>query len=538
MCSSDLNECDCQQQCPHNCDCFNDDIWATNIVDCSNRGHTKMPSNLPMDASQLFLDGNTIRELPSHMLVGLKNLQTLYLNNSGITHIANNSLSGLARLTSLHLQNNYIQRLEGFEFKDLSELRELYLQNNQITFISNSTFAHLAQLEVLRLDHNRLTHFEMWTLTENSNFVAINLAYNEWSCECAFLVQVMPWMRSNIAKLDNPGSLTCNLYGRSFSLLYMNGTRCLDTAPTAGGSRPKEIDSTEVDYDLPLFLICVTAFVLFVGIAIFLFRRCTAKSPCLWIKTQCGTCITHHAQTQHNDSFDDSEGKLFDAYLCYNWKDEAWVQVLEHALISHNPPYRLCLHHNLPKTAYVSDVVLEGAESSQRTLLILSANFLQDEWREPEFKSALCSVACALHRNGKTLLIVILGDLPTGLDPELRTLLRGSVVLPADDKNFLTKLITTLPSPRQPYSPSHPFSQSSLHCRSPNPKDHNLNLSFSRSNYQRPVHVQHYINQMASESTLDSSSTPILQHHTGCQFNGVPRRPPPPLPPAHVEDFW
>ena len=319
-----------------------------------------MPNTIPMDASQLYLDGNTIDELPSHVLIGRKNLQILHLNNSGITRIANNSLSGLKRLAMLHLENNYIQRLEGFEFKDLSELRELYLQNNQLSYISNDTFRSLKSLEILKLEHNRLSTFEMWILSENSYLIEINLSHNEWSCECEFLAKARPWAQVNSAKLSDAAGVNCKLHGRSFPLVQMNGTRCSDL--TSLSSRTIAAPQPSFQSYLPHFIIVVVV-CLVLGASLVLVCR-KRKSLGVWALSKCGQC--YQSSFGSSAATEDSE-KLYDAYVAYSTADEAWVnQILANELEGHVPAYRLCLHYKFPVTAYVADTILEAVESSKR----------------------------------------------------------------------------------------------------------------------------------------------------------------------------
>lgn len=80
----DYDACDCEMACPVGCSCYHDATWNTNIVECSSSNFTDLPVKLPMDATELLLDGNNLLKLKSHTFIGRKNLRTLYLNNSNI----------------------------------------------------------------------------------------------------------------------------------------------------------------------------------------------------------------------------------------------------------------------------------------------------------------------------------------------------------------------------------------------------------------------------------------------------------------------
>lgn len=71
----DFDACDCEMTCPKNCTCYHDGMWAKNIADCSSSDFHSLPDQLPMDATEIFLDGNNIGRLQSHTFIGRKNLR-------------------------------------------------------------------------------------------------------------------------------------------------------------------------------------------------------------------------------------------------------------------------------------------------------------------------------------------------------------------------------------------------------------------------------------------------------------------------------
>ena len=105
--------------CPDGCQCYHDLTWTKNIIQCSDGGFKELPQVLPMDASDIFLDGNSFTILKSHIFIGRKNLKVLHLNNSNIEQIENQTFNGLKSLQILHLQNNDIDTLHGTEFNGL-----------------------------------------------------------------------------------------------------------------------------------------------------------------------------------------------------------------------------------------------------------------------------------------------------------------------------------------------------------------------------------------------------------------------------------
>ncbi|CAG7831021.1 unnamed protein product [Allacma fusca] len=443
----EFDACDCQMTCPQNCTCYHDDTWSANIVDCASKDHLTIPQRIPMDSTEIYLDGNVFPELTSHVFIGRKNLKVLYLNNSGIRVVQNNSFSGLKRLEILHLENNYLDALEGYEFEPLESLRELYLQSNALSYIENGTFAGLKNLEVLKLDGNSLTRFSIWSLSGNPYLVEIALGGNPWSCDCGYVAQAAAWIQANKAKLMDASGVNCVLNGRPFSLVYVssNGTKCAEITALSGAVEAPE-NSILSSY-LPLVAGVMAVCLLLGSVLVALCRK--RNSLRIWAVSKCPLQC-------YQTTLEDDREKLYDAYVAYSVKDEAWVgQVLAAELGAQNITssgstengYRLCLHYkDFPVSAYIADTIVEAVESSRRTIIVLSKNFLQSEWCRFEFKSALHA---ALRGKKNRLIAVMLGDLPTrDLDPDLRVCLRSATVLNSNDKLFWAKLRCALPEPR------------------------------------------------------------------------------------------
>ncbi|XP_067006701.2 toll-like receptor 6 [Anabrus simplex] len=436
----DFDACDCEMTCPTNCTCYHDQSWSANIVECSGVEYSKMPSRIPMDATEVYLDGNSFGELSSHSFIGRKNLKVLYANNSNIAAIYNHTFSGLRRLTVLHLENNRIRELHGFELQSLENLRELYLQHNLIHRIDNRTFTHLEQLEVLRIDGNRLVTFPVWQFSSNPYLVEIGLSDNQWSCDCQYLHRFRTWLQGNYVKVVDANKIVCvfnnitNAVGPP--LADFNTTSC---AAFTGGSTAI-VESQVINDYLPLLLVTLCVFLLSAGLvcAAFYYRR----ELRVWIYSRCGLRMCYKTTAFEEEQDRD---RLFDAYVSYSVKDDAFVgQVLAPGLEQNDPNYRLCLHYrDFNVSAYVADTIVEAVESSRRTVVVLSKNFLHSEWCRFEFKSALHEV---LKDRRRRLIIIVLGELPQrDLDPDLRLYLKTNTCIEWGDRLFWQKLRFAMP---------------------------------------------------------------------------------------------
>lgn len=435
----DFDACDCEMTCPRNCSCFHDQTWNTNVVDCSGKNANEIPHGIPMDATEVYLDGNDIKELENHVFIGRKNMRVLYVNGSGIETIQNRTFNGLNSLQILHLEDNKINELKGYEFEHLSNLKELYLQNNIIAFIGNMTLAPLKSLEMLRLDGNKLSVFPVWQLSINTKLIEVTLSNNQWSCRCKFLQELTSWVGENAAKIVDISDIMCfNADSKPTQRreLDFNSTACSDYY--SGNS---VIDSMLVSDYLPMVIVtlCILLLLLLALVLWFVFRDAVR----VWLYSRYGVRLCNF---RTNGAHFEDRDKLYDAFVCYSPKDEEWVvQQLAAELES---GFQLCLQYrDLPHAAYLqhaAPAVLEAAEASRRVIIVLTRNFLQTEWSRFELRQAL-------HESfkGRVFKLVILeeGPLPEAeLDPELRPYLKTAHRVRWGEKRFWEKLKYAMPS--------------------------------------------------------------------------------------------
>ncbi len=491
----DFDACDCEMSCPDNCTCYHDNSWSKNIAVCSAQGFNDLPEQLPMDATEIFLDGNDLTELDSHTFIGRKNLRVLHLNASGIQEVQNKTFNGLKSLSVLHLEDNRISSLRGYEFEGLTGLRELYLQNNEISFIADATFKYLRGLEVLHLHGNRIIDFPVWGLTFNPFLVSVRLAENLWSCDCEYMERFRSWMSVSSSKIFDAESVACvsneadsdnGEKSTAVANVRMSDFDVSTCTGSGGGSMMHSVQATTrvqelVDEDyLPLLAATLASFalVLFVLLAAFLYRH-TLR---VYIHSKYGVRVfdssfsddgdRDNVETGTLESGSNSSGssgnhqhqhqhhqRLFDVFVSYSPKDDRFVRdVLARELEGggggdgepqQSPSYRVCLHHrDLPSTSSnglgVADAVVQAAAASRRTVIVLSENFLRSEWSRYDYKSGLHqALRSGLRRR---LLVVTLGDVNSrDVDPDLRLYLKTSIVLQWGDRLFWEKLRYALP---------------------------------------------------------------------------------------------
>ena len=451
----DFDACDCEMTCPNNCTCYHDQSWSANIVDCSQGGHNELPERIPMDVTELYLDGSQFRQLASHKFIGRKNLRVLFLNSSGVEIIHNRTFNGLKGLLVLHLEDNRIAELQTFEFSDLESLRELYLHNNVITSIKNTTFSSLKHLEVLRLDGNKLVDFAVWNVLVTSPYlVQLTLNGNPWSCDCAFLEEFRTALLMAGPKVTDAANLVCVSNERDSSATTLavvvesstqrsNGSSSGSGTPSGLCVSPTPSATTIVqqrliqDY-LPLL---VTTLVVFVVVTLLVLLAFVYRYKMrVWCHARYGLRLW-----AKRDSVLD-QGKLFDAFVSYSAKDDTFVQqMLATNLEYGSPSYKLCLQHrDCPSNgAYLSETIGQAVDSSKRTIMVISQNFMKAEWCRFEYKSALHQL---FKNRRKCLLVILIGDIPQkDLDPDLKLYLKTNTYFQWGEIGFWDKLRFAMP---------------------------------------------------------------------------------------------
>ncbi|XP_014663384.1 PREDICTED: slit homolog 2 protein-like [Priapulus caudatus] len=153
-------------QCPKECKC------AGYSLDCSHKGLTVVPRNLPTLTERLDLQGN----------------------NLSVVH--RNDFAGLGNLRILQLLENQITSIERGSFDDLVNLERLRLNNNRLRSLPDSIFVHMPKLYRLDISYNRLQIVGKKTLRGIPRLKNLRIADNALECDC-HLAWLAKWLRIN-----------------------------------------------------------------------------------------------------------------------------------------------------------------------------------------------------------------------------------------------------------------------------------------------------------------------------------------------------
>lgn len=494
MNNSDSN-CNCQITCPDQCSCYHDNSWNRNIVDCGEADLTLVPLKLPNDVTTLYLDGNNIPKLTYSNFIGKKRLEALYLNNSNIEKIAANSFDDLKNLRILRLNNNKLGSLNGNEFSNQLLLNKLYLDHNQIGNIAENTFVHLKYLKVIDLSNNRLVDFDpIKQLTTSSSTGALSKVFldgdNKWNCDCKSLLKLVEWIKHRTENF-NLNRMVCTdnrIVGdvlnncqiiSSFDYNSNRENNIENSTPYLSNEMKyhKNMIAFDSNYDQAAWLtgsggyisifaaVLVTVFVVALLIAII----CVFKQDIKLLTFDkfgvrlfdCARKTKRNQVHQCNHPNDHMAGdecyteKTYDAFLISSMNDRDLLtqvivpemQNMGYSVSCYNQHYKtLHPHNNHYSGSYLMDTFKYGSDCSHKTVLVISLNFLQNEWCDNSFRFALQSIIDAEStKNNKLVLILTVPIQIIQMDPILQTLLKNSTVICWGEKRFWSKLRYELP---------------------------------------------------------------------------------------------
>ncbi|XP_013412983.1 protein toll [Lingula anatina] len=321
--------------------------------------------------------------------------------------------------TILDVSNNYLETIP-----DMSDTmyREVYLDNNSIsTFPTSQVLPH--NLTTLSLRYNSIRTISMRQIEKDLTVNDLYLGGNPWRCDC-HARSIKHWLLNNSNIIRDLDDITCvsgelGTLGKSIKNVPDNNFGCpiekADIAAIVGG--------------------LVGSFVVIIACMLLLYK-CNLKVR-IWLYYKFRFRFFSKSDKQDSD-------KIYDAFISYSSLDEKYVvQTLVPGLENQTPPFKVCVHykHFIPG-ASIAESIVEAVENSKRTIMLLSQNFIHSEWCTYEFKTAHHQV---LKDRSNHLIVVVLGDIPSDLDSDLKLYLSTNTYLRADDSWFWEKLLYAMP---------------------------------------------------------------------------------------------
>ncbi|XP_068626115.1 protein slit [Battus philenor] len=149
-CAPDDKGCLSPEYCPAACAC------AGTIVRCARAQLSELPSNVPRQTTELYLESNEITSLEPEQIRHLTQLTRLDLSNNRITVLYNNTFEGLTKLSTLIVSYNRLRCVQRDALKGLTQLRVLSLHGNNISMLADGVFRDLESISHVALGSNPL----------------------------------------------------------------------------------------------------------------------------------------------------------------------------------------------------------------------------------------------------------------------------------------------------------------------------------------------------------------------------------------------
>ncbi|EAA05157.4 AGAP011296-PA [Anopheles gambiae str. PEST] len=163
--------------CPGECSCSED----TKYINCSHRGLTELPNNLPSNVVVLNLNHNNLKRLNVEALQNCTRLTELHLAGNAIEQFDKELLLKLDALDLLDLSSNQLSHLDSDSFSEASKsLRRLHLSDNPIVLPDSGPFLVLPDLEHLHLAGCNMTELPDETFTELGGLTLLDLFGNQF----------------------------------------------------------------------------------------------------------------------------------------------------------------------------------------------------------------------------------------------------------------------------------------------------------------------------------------------------------------------
>nr|ABB21156.1 variable lymphocyte receptor A [Eptatretus stoutii] len=185
-CKKDGGVCTCNDQ--------------TKNVDCSSKGLTAIPSNIPVDTDNLKLDYNKLSSLPSKAFQSFTKLTYLSLSTNQLQTLPPGVFDHLVTLETLGLSNNQLKSLPSGIFDKLTKLTILWLNNNKLQSLPHGVFDNLAKLTRLELGSNQLRSVPDKAFEKLSKLETITLNSNPWDCSCNDILYLAKWLATNLER--------------------------------------------------------------------------------------------------------------------------------------------------------------------------------------------------------------------------------------------------------------------------------------------------------------------------------------------------
>ncbi len=393
----------------------------------------------------LDLSHNRIRSIRNSTFSYCDKLQRLYLQYNNLSEIEPSAFVSVHSLQILNLAHNRLTYVSEHLFADMTSLSELYLNNNLISQIEANVFLTVERVEILNLAHNRLSHVPEDLFADMSSLRELHLNDNALRHLNADIFVVRSAILSTVTLGGNPWDCNCELDPlRLWLKKYGNITLDLQDATCSGQeqsiSSSDSFCAKEQNPLLPMIGILIAIFFVLVAGSGTVYRFRLDIQLLLFAK--CGIRVSRKRFPLTED-----QKRTYDAFVSYNSSDQRFVLRELMPKLERKPPfYKLCLHfRDFALGAAVAENIVEAIDTSKRTIMLVSKDFLQSDWCQYEFQMAHHQVLTEGGRNRLILVMMEQIDISDITDHTLKSYIRTHTYIEKNDPRFWERLRFALP---------------------------------------------------------------------------------------------
>ncbi|XP_063811273.1 amphoterin-induced protein 1 [Pseudophryne corroboree] len=193
-------------------------VCASDVITCSKKNLTIVPSGLPKYIAMLDLSHNNLTRLRAEWTTSpLKRLHTLLLSHNFITFVSSEAFILTPNLRHLDLSCNKLRTLEENAFSYLENLEVLLLFKNAIVDIDRSAFDEMKHLQKLYLSHNLMQRFPLELVKDGEKLPELSfldLSFNHIRNLPVPQLRTLPaWLSNRLYLHGNQLTCNCELYG-------------------------------------------------------------------------------------------------------------------------------------------------------------------------------------------------------------------------------------------------------------------------------------------------------------------------------------
>ncbi|XP_023243399.1 protein toll-like [Centruroides sculpturatus] len=353
----------------------------------------------------------------------------------GFSVIVNCSFSNISHAPAILPENITIVHLEYnslFTMKitdSWSGVNELYLDYNRLKPSEDWTFP--SSLKFLTLRYNSLQDFPAKFLqyVSDSFYIRVDIRNNAFWCNCSFKPFKL-WLNRNVHKIVEAEEVKCR------RLLSDNNTVVVSSIlnfPDDAFCLPPSM-VTNVPIIVSGFVVCLLGILTMVFAFFFLKYRNTILAY----------VYVHFPWLYCCKISELDKDKAFDAFISYSGSDRDIVMCLLKELEKKPPFFKLCIHERDWIPGY--DVICQieaSIQNSDKTILLLSAEFFNSVWCQAELRAAL--VKAFEDKTEKIIFVLKDNSLCDVVPADTRELLLSRTYLVWGERWFWEKLRYALP---------------------------------------------------------------------------------------------